>query len=41
MTCFRRIRDKYETEFQELENSEKKAKEQYHQIRAQMTEVQG
>ncbi len=37
----RRIRDKYETEFRELENSEKQTKEKYNQIKAQMTEVQG
>lgn len=38
---FRRIRDKYEEEFRELENSEKQTKEKYNQIKAQMTELQG
>jgi hypothetical protein len=38
---FRRIRDKYEAEFRELENSEKQTKERFNQIRAQMTEFQG
>jgi hypothetical protein len=38
---FRRIRDKYEEEFRELENSEKQTKERFNQIKAQITEVQG
>jgi len=38
---FRRIRDKYEAEFHELENSEKQTKERFNQIKAQMTEFQG
>ncbi|CAF1422790.1 unnamed protein product [Adineta steineri] len=37
----KRIRDKYEQEFRELENSEKQTKERFNQIKAQMTEVQG
>jgi hypothetical protein len=38
---FRRIRDKYEAEFIELENSEKQTKERFNQIKGQITEVQG
>ncbi|CAF2977960.1 unnamed protein product [Rotaria sp. Silwood2] len=37
----KRIRDKYEVEFHELENSEKQTRERFNQIKAQMTEVQG
>ena len=35
------MRDKYEEEFRELENSEKQTKERYNQVKAQITEVQG
>ncbi|UJR32223.1 hypothetical protein I4U23_019688 [Adineta vaga] len=37
----KRIRDKYEAEFRELENSEKQTKERYNQIKAQLTELEG
>ncbi|CAF3507731.1 unnamed protein product [Rotaria sp. Silwood1] len=37
----KRIRDKYEAEFHELENSEKQTREKFNQIKAQITEVQG
>jgi len=37
----RRVRDKYEAEIHELENSEKQTKEKFNQIKAQITEVQG
>ncbi|CAF3411768.1 unnamed protein product [Rotaria socialis] len=37
----KRIRDKYEAEFHELENSEKQTRERFNQIKAQMTEFQG
>ncbi|CAF0738605.1 unnamed protein product [Rotaria sordida] len=37
----KRIRDKYEAEFHELENSEKQTRERFNQIKAQITEVQG
>ena len=38
---FRRIRDKYEAEFRELEHSERQTKDRYNQMKAQMTEVEG
>ena len=38
---FRRIRDKYEAEFRELEHSEKQTKERYNQMKAQITETEG
>jgi hypothetical protein len=38
---FRRIRDKYEAEFRELENSEKQTKERFNHVRAQLIEFQG
>lgn len=37
----RRIRDKYEAEFRELEHSEKQTKERYNQMKSQLTEVEG
>ncbi|CAF1273302.1 unnamed protein product [Rotaria sp. Silwood1] len=37
----KRIRDKYEAEFRELEHSEKQTKERYNQIKSQITEVEG
>ncbi|UJR14558.1 hypothetical protein I4U23_001554 [Adineta vaga] len=37
----KRIRDKYESEFRELEHSEKQTKERYNQMKSQMTEVEG
>lgn len=41
LSSFRRIRDKYEAEFRELEHSEKQTKERFNQIKAEMTEVEG
>jgi hypothetical protein len=41
ISAFRRIRDKYEAEFRELEHSEKQTKDRANQIKAQMTEVEG
>jgi len=38
---FRRIRDKYEAEFRELEHSEKQTKERFNQMKGQLTEVEG
>jgi hypothetical protein len=38
---FRRIRDKYEAEFRELEHSEKQTKERFNQMKAQMAEIEG
>jgi hypothetical protein len=38
---FRRIRDKYEAEFRELEHSERQTKERFNQMKAQITEVEG
>lgn len=38
---FRRVRDKYEAEFRELEHSERQTKERYNQMKSQMTEVEG
>jgi hypothetical protein len=40
-SSFRRIRDKYEAEFRELEHSEKQTKERFNQMKSQMTEVEG
>ncbi|CAF4034112.1 unnamed protein product [Rotaria sordida] len=37
----KRIRDKYEAEFRELEHSEKQTKERYNQMKSQITEVEG
>lgn len=37
----RRMREKYEAEYRELDYSEKQTKERYNQIKAQMTEVEG
>ncbi|CAF0875616.1 unnamed protein product [Adineta steineri] len=37
----KRIRDKYEAEFRELEHSEKQTKERYNQMKAQLTETDG
>lgn len=37
----KRIRDKYEAEFRELEHSEKQTKERYNQMKGQLTEVEG
>ncbi|CAF3402984.1 unnamed protein product [Rotaria socialis] len=37
----KRIRDKYEAEFRELEHSERQTKDRYNQMKAQMTEVEG
>ncbi|CAF1535181.1 unnamed protein product, partial [Rotaria sordida] len=37
----KRIRDKYEAEFRELEHSEKQIKERYNQMKSQITEVEG
>ncbi|CAF1478867.1 unnamed protein product [Adineta ricciae] len=36
-----RLRDKYETDIHELENSERQMKERYNQIKVQLTEVEG
>jgi hypothetical protein len=41
MCLFRRIRDKYEAEFRELEHSERQTKERFNQMKAEMTEVEG
>ena len=38
---FRRIREKYEADLRELENSERQTKERFNQLRAQMTELDG
>ena len=40
-SVFRRIRDKYEAEFRELEHSEKQTKERFNQMKGQLTEVEG
>jgi len=41
MCLFRRIRDKYEAEFRELEHSERQTKERFNQMKGEMTEVEG
>lgn len=37
----KRVRDKYEAEFRELEHSEKQTKERYNQMKGQLTKVEG
>ena len=39
--CFRRIRDKYESEMTELERSERLVTEKYNHTKAQLAEFEG